>query len=152
MSIRIPAGAARATSAVALALVVASPVALAAQQLTVTSAVIRWVPQGVPRPTDSARAVVVVQIAGLPAEQLRAVKLHDLVMTDSHGRDYAAEIVGRASPDSTGVENVTDRRYLFTIPQGEATFELRLRDSRPVPFTATISMTPGMPPRPRPPR
>ncbi len=141
---RIATSAVRVLSAIALPIVVAAPVALVAQQLTVTSAVIRWVPRGVPGPTDTARAVVVVQIGGLPAEQLRAVKLHDLVITDSHGRDYAAELVGRASPDSTGVENVKDRRYVFTVPQGEASFELRLQDFRPVPFIGTVSMAPGM--------
>jgi hypothetical protein len=127
---------------IALAAAVGWPVALAAQQPTITSAVIRWVSPGIAAPADYGKARLIVKIGGLPAEQLRTLKLQDLVIAGSGARRYTPEAVGFAARDPLHPENAADRRYIFTVPQGQTAFELRLRSFPAVPFLAAVSLRP----------
>ena len=110
------------------------PVRLAAQQPSVSYAWLKthWRQAA----ADSGKVLLILTFRGVPEQRLRALKHTDVVIADSANRTYRAEAYAIPARDP---QRFAYRCYLFTVPSGTTTFELRLPTFTPVRFTAAVS-------------
>jgi hypothetical protein len=113
---------------------------LNAQTPSVSSAVLRWPSRAMPSAADSGDVRLILKIANLPTERLKALQFRDIVVVDANNRTYRAQAFAFGPHDPLTPENIADRRYIFLVPRGQTRFELRLPALAPVPFIATVSL------------
>ena len=129
---------ARSLRGLALAAAFAYPVLLVVQMPVVSYAWLKpHLRQGA---ADSGKVLLMLNFGGVPEERLRALKHTDVVIADSANRTYRAEAYAIPARDGQTSNIIADRCYLFTVPSGTTSFELRLPTFTPVRFTATVSV------------
>jgi len=100
---------------------------------------------------DSGQMTLLLRIAGLSEGQRRDLKAGQIAIVSTSGMSFTP----RAILLSSGAETrgsllarytdmargkVEEPQYLFLVPRGATTFELRLPTLDPIPFTASISL------------
>jgi hypothetical protein len=116
------------------------PVTLAGQTPTVTSAVLWPRRDQNPARVDAGHRTLIVWVGGLPASAIGTLTMNDVRISDLRHRTYAPEAFAMNQPEMAKGEVMSSRRaWLFRVPEGPRTFELRLRDFQPIRFVATDS-------------
>lgn len=152
MAVRIVHVIGRVSSALVLVLAVAlaRPVALFAQQPSVASAVVKWASRPLAAGADSDKVLLRLKIVGLDEDQLRKLK-GQIVVVDGNNRSYPLRGIILGRRDTTRsilfgsywqptTERAAEREFMFLVPRGQTAFELQLPSHRPVPFKAVISL------------
>jgi|SRR5688572_4654645 hypothetical protein len=98
---------------------------------------------------DSGKFLVSLKISGIPEVALRALRPDDILLVDEAGRAYTPSAVSvefRGKEQETFLtlytrstsERLADRQYLFMVPPGSRSFELRVANLKPVRVDASL--------------
>lgn len=98
---------------------------------------------------DSGKVMLALKLSGIPEIGLRNLKREQVVLVDDRGRSYTPSMMAVGSPVARPTsllaaymqppqENLADRQYIFFVPPGSRTFELRVGTMKPVSITPVI--------------
>jgi hypothetical protein len=136
--------------ALVLSLALVQPRVLRAQGGVVVSARIHLPSDPLARP-DSGQVTLLLRINGLSQGQRRDLKAGQIAIVSASGMSFTPRAVILSSGaemrrdllaryTDKAQDRVEEPQYLFLVPRGATTFELRLPSRDPIPFTASPSL------------